>query len=238
MSDRLHVQPPIWPALAWSSAALIGVAIPAVVILLVSYAPPAEPTATTFNLSILGLILAIGVMGIGMIAGAISGRFLLGVSIAVITGVGLMLLGYALGLSEWPLKLPTCFALTIASISFAARGALFARSASDKGWLVAVAVVAGEAAIVATAAASPDLLPDWLLALLPAQWASIAIEAALTGGGAGFGIGSGLVGFTLFALAGTAAATLLVVRLWPRRLPYSVMFTTWLGCSALVWQAF
>jgi hypothetical protein len=73
-------------------------------------------------------------------------------------------------------------------------------------------------------------LPDWALALLPAQWATIAIQAALTGTAAP------AASAALFALAGTAAATLLVTRLWPRRWPYLVMFTTWLSLSALVWH--
>ena len=121
-------------------------------------------------------------------------------------------------------------ALIIASTSFAARGTLFARSAAQKGWWIAVAVVAGEAAVVATAAAMPGALPGWLLALLPAQWASMAIRSALIGPGTPAAI------VALFALGGTAAATLLVARLWPKRWPYLIMFTTWLGFSALVWQ--
>ncbi|QDH35237.1 hypothetical protein E2E27_13455 [Porphyrobacter sp. YT40] len=96
--------------------------------------------------------------------------------------------------------------------------------------MIAVFVVAGEAAILATAAARPEALPEWLLALLPAQWASMAIAGAWTG------MGAGLAGAALVALAGTAAATLLVARLWPRRWPYLVMFTAWLALSALVYE--
>ncbi|MEM8725022.1 MAG: hypothetical protein AAGE86_05820, partial [Pseudomonadota bacterium] len=85
---------------------------------------------------------------------------------------------------------------------------------------------------VATAWAEPAMLPDWLLALLPAQWASMAIQTALTG----TGTGTLAAGSALLALAGTAAATLLVVRLWPRRWPYLIMFTAWIGFSALVYH--
>ena len=84
--------------------------------------------------------------------------------------------------------------------------------------------------MVLTAAAMPGALPGWLLALLPAQWASAAIQTTLTTSGAGVALSE------LIALAGTAAATLLVAALWPRRWPYLVMFTTWLGLSALVWH--
>jgi hypothetical protein len=76
----------------------------------------------------------------------------------------------------------------------------------------------------------PGALPGWLLALLPAQWASMAIRSALIGPGTPAAIAA------LFALGGTAAATLLVARLWPKRWPYLIMFTTWLGFSALVWD--
>lgn len=81
-----------------------------------------------------------------------------------------------------------------------------------------------------TAAARPEALPDWLLELLPAQWASTAIEASLTGAE------EEAARACLIALGGTAAATLLVVWLWPRRWTYLIMFTAWLGLSALVWQ--
>jgi hypothetical protein len=136
----------------------------------------------------------------------------------------------ALGMPTLPHPLSIGLAVIVASISFAARGALFARTASDKGWLIAVSVVAGEAAVLFTASALPGALPDWLLVLLPAQWASVAIQTALTG------TGTRAASSALFALAGTAAATLLVAWLWPRRWPYLLMFTAWLGLSALVWH--
>lgn len=177
-----------------------------------------------------GPILATGLMGAGMIGAAAAGRLWTGLALALLTGLGLVVLGQVVGLLPPAHLLAIGFAIIIASISFAARGALFARSMADKGWWMAVAVVAGEAAIIATAAARPGDLPDWLLVLLPAQWASAAIKAAL-GGAETLAAGA-----PLLALGGTAAATLLVARLWPNRWPYLVMFTTWLALSALVWH--
>ncbi|MCR9179185.1 MAG: hypothetical protein NXH71_03005 [Erythrobacteraceae bacterium] len=224
-----HAQPPAWPFLAWLSAALAGVLAPALAMLLFVEAPAPAPLAL-----IGGPILALGLMGAGMIAAAAAGRLWIGVVLALLTGAGLILFAQALGMPRLAHPLSTGLALIIASISFAARGALFARSASDKGWLIAVAVVAGEAAILLTASAMPGTLPDWLLALLPAQWASTAIQTGLTG--IGIGIDTRAASSALLALAGTAAATLLVARLWPRRWPYLIMFTAWLGLSALVWH--
>ena len=220
-SAHSPAHPPAWPVLAWLSAGLAGVALPAAVMLLLAQAPLAASA---------GPILAVGLMGAGMIGAAAAGSLRIGVGLALLSGVGLIILARALGLSAAPAPVATGIALVVASVSFAARGALFARSAADKGWLVALAVVAGEAAMLVTAAAAPGAVPDWLLVLLPAQWASAAIHAALLGGG------TRAAGAVLFALAGTAAATLLVARLWPRRWPYLVMFTTWIAPSALVWH--
>jgi len=177
-----------------------------------------------------GPILAVGLMGVGMIGAAAAARLWIGVVLALLTGAALLALALALGMTLPSRPLSIGLAVIIASISFAARGALFARSASDKGWLIAVSVVAGEAAVLFTASALPGALPDWLLVLLPAQWASTAIQTALTG------TGTRAASSALFALAGTAAATLLVAWLWPRRWPYLVMFTAWLSLSALVWH--
>ena len=176
-----------------------------------------------------GPILAVGLMGIGMIAAAAAGRLLAGIVLALLAACCLIALALVLGLPSLPHPASSALAVIVASISFAARGALFARSAAEKGWLIAVGVVAGEAAIVATALAKPGSLPDWLLALLPAQWASTAIQTSLTG------TGTLAASSALLALAGTAAATLMVERLWPRRWPYLVMFTAWIALSALVW---
>lgn len=225
MTSPPHIQPPAWPYLAWLSAALAGIAGPALAILLIAHAPAPARLAT-----VCGPILAIGLMGAGMIGAAAAGRLWAGILLAVLTGTALIAFARALGMPSLPHSLSTGLAVVIASISFAARGALFARSASDKGWLVALAVVAGEAAILVTASALPGALPEWLLVLLPAQWARVAIQTSLSGAGA-FAASS-----ELLALAGTAAATLLVAGLWPRRWTYLIMFSAWLGLSALVWH--
>ncbi len=225
MKSSSHVQPPAWPFLAWLAVGLAGVAAPALAMLMQVGAPAPAPLALVG-----GPILAVGLMGTGMIAAAAAGRLWIGVVLALLTGAGLMVLARALGLPALPHPVSTALAISIASISFAARGRLFARSAGNKGWLIAVLVVAGEAAMLLTALARPGALPDWLLVLLPAQWATTAIQTALTG------TGTRAASSALLALAGTAAVTLLVARLWPSRWPYALMFTAWLGLSALVWH--
>lgn len=215
--------PPIWPRLAWGTAIVTGIVLP--VLALVLLANGAAPGALA---SLGGTIFAVGLMGMGMIAAAVAGSFTLGIGLALSSAAGLILLALVLGMPV-PLHLASLgFAMLVASLSFAARGALFARSAMDKGWWIALFVVAGEVAIVATALALPGALPDWLLALLPAQWASVAIQTALTG------TGTRAASSALIALFVTAAATLFVAAMWPRRWPYAVMFTTWLAASALV----
>jgi len=225
MASLFRTQTPAWPLMAWLAAGVAGVAAPALAMVLLARTSDAGLLAMAG-----GPILAIGLMGAGMIGAAAAGRFWIGVMLALLAGAGLMMLAHGLGMAPLPDMISTALALGIASVSFGARGALFARSAADKGWLIAVAVVMGEAAMVLTAAAMPGALPGWLLALLPAQWASAAIQTTLTNNGAGFAVSE------LIALAGTAAATLLVAFLWPRRWPYLAMFTTWLGLSALVWH--
>ena len=220
MKSQPPAQPPVWPYLAWLTVGLAGIAAPALALVLLANS----------SASLAGPVLAVGLMGAAMIAAAAAGSLWIGLLLALLAGAGLIGLAHMLGMPLPPRPFSTGLALAIASFSFAARGALFARSASDKGWLIAVAVVAGEAAILFTASAAPDALPDWLLVLLPAQWASAAIHATLTGAGAPGASAA------LLALAGTAAATLLVAWLWPRRWPYLVMFTAWLGFSALVWH--
>lgn len=208
---------------AWFITLLVGVAGPGLAMLWLGRG--------LVPLSVVGgPILAIGLMGVGMIGTAAVGRLGIGVVLALVAGAGLLAMARGLGMPSLSHPTSTALALTLASISFAARGALFARSADDRGWWIAVFVVAGEVSILLTALAMPDALPDWLLALLPAQWASVAIQTALTGSGAL------AAGSALLALGGTAAATLLVASLWPRRWPYLVMFTTWLCLSALVWH--
>nr|WP_233994248.1 hypothetical protein [Porphyrobacter sp. AAP60] len=221
-----HTQPRPWRLLPWLAVALGGVAAPGVALLMLADKAAPAPLA-----SVGGPIVAIGLMGAGMIAAAAAGRLWFGVLLALLTGAGLTVSAIALGMPGPPALLSTALAAIIAAISFAARGALFARSAAGKGWWVAVAVVAGEAAVLVTASAMPGALPDWLLALLPAQWASAAIQTSLAGGG------PAAANSELLALAGTAAATMLVARLWPRRWPYLIMFSVWLGLSALVWHS-
>lgn len=211
-----------WPG--WLAAAFTGCVLPVAALAWLARTPDAWP-------QVAAPLLAVGMMGAGMIGGATDGRLRVGGGLAAFTGAGLLLLAQGLGLAGSPALLPAAFAILLASISFAARGALFARSGGARGWWIALAVVAGEAAMLATAAAAPARLPGWLLALLPAQWASTGIAAALSGGG------TRAAGAPLLALAGTAMATLLVARLWPARWPYLVMFTTWLALSALVWQS-
>lgn len=179
---------------------------------------------------IAGPIIAVGIMAAGMIAAAAAGRFLVGLVLALINAAFLVLLARANGLPALADPMAGALAASIAGVSFAARGALFARSSGARGWWIALAVLAGEAAVLLTALAAPGAWPGWVLALLPAQWTAIAIESALTGA-----LGP-VANAALVALAATAAATLLVTRLWPRRWPYLVMFTTWLGVSAIVWE--
>lgn len=207
----------------WLTAALAGGVAPVAALLWLAGTPGGWP-------QVAGPLLAVSMMGAGMIGAATDGRLRVGVGLAAVTGAGLLVLARALGLAGGPDVLPAAFAILVASLSFAARGSLFARSGGARGWWIAVAVVAGEAAMLATAAAMPGSLPGWLLTLLPAQWASMGIGTALGGGG------TLAAGAPLLALAGTAAATLLVARLWPARWPYLVMFTTWLALSALVWN--
>jgi hypothetical protein len=205
------------PFLAWCVVVLAGGAAPVLAMLMLGDA-------------LAGPILALGLMGAGMIGAAAAGRLWIGLLLALLAGAGLVLLARALGMPGLPHPASTGLAFLVASFSFAARGSLFARSAADKGWWIAVFVVGGEAAMLGTALALPGALPDWLLVLLPAQWASMAIQAGFSG------TGMGAAGWALLALAGTGAVTLLVARLWPRRWPYLLMFTAWLGLSALVWH--
>jgi hypothetical protein len=209
------------PPVAWLVAVLAGILLPAAALLWLRDVPGPAPLAL-----IGGPILAVGLMGMGMIAAAAAGRLWIGVALALLAGVGLILLARLLGMPALPHPVSTGLAVVVATISFAARGSLFARAIPGHGWLMALFVVGGEAAMLYAAA----WLPAWLLVLLPAQWASTAIQTALTG------TGTRAASSALFALAGTAATTLVVARLWPRRWPYAIMFSAWLGLSALVWH--
>jgi hypothetical protein len=205
------------PLAAWIAVAIAG-----------SIAPAAA-LAIGGDARIAGPVLALGMMGTGMIAAAVSGRQWVGAALALLNAALLVLLARAVGLPGFRDPTAAGVAAIIASLSFAARGSLFARSAAPRGWWVALAVVAGEAAVLLTAIAMPGAWPLWVLALLPAQWATIAVQAALNGTLAP------VAAAALVALAGTAAATMFVTRLWPRRWTYIVMFTTWLALSAIVW---
>jgi len=210
--------------LAWLAVVLTAVALPIAGMMF------AASRGSVAQAPIVGAILSVSLMGAGMIGAAASGRLWVGVLVALVTGAGALFVGH--GLEVWPVGYPLSLMLVIviASVSFAVRGALFARSAGDKGWWIALGVVSGEAAMLATASALPGALPDGLLVLLPAQWANVALQNAFTGAGACAGSA------VLLALGGTAAATWIVIRLWPRRWPYLIMFTAWLGLSALVWH--
>jgi len=168
-------------------------------------------------------------MGIGIVGAATAGHFWIGVGMALLNAACLAALALTLGMPAPLNPVSTGLALVLASCSFAARGALFATTLARKGWLMALFVVAGEASVLLISYVFPGALPNWFLALLPAQWASVAIQSALTGTGT-------LVAMpALIALAGTAATTLLARKLWSHRWPYLLMFTTWLGLSALVY---
>ncbi|MFK8052445.1 MAG: hypothetical protein AB8F65_05685 [Woeseiaceae bacterium] len=210
------------PALAWCTAALTGVAAPVLAMLVLSAVSSPLILAS-------GSIFTLGLMGVGIIVAAITGHFWTGVLLALLNAACLVVLALGLGIPALLHPLSTALVMVIASASFAARGALFARNLSHRGWLMALFVVAGEASVLLIAFALPGLLPDWFLALLPAQWANIAIQTTLTGTDTFAAMP------VLVALAGTAATTLLAAKLWRYRWPYLLMFTAWLGLSALVY---
>lgn len=219
-------KPPIWPAAAWLTAFLISVAGPLTAVIIMARAELSAPP-----LGAVAAVLVLGMMGVAMIASAVTGRLWIGALLAGVNAVCLTLTCMAFDLLAHSISALFVVTVLAASISFAARGSLFALSASPGGWLVAFGVVAGEAAIVLTALFEPGVLPDWLLALLPAQWASIALQSAFFEGATAQALAS------IVALLGTAAATMFVTYMWPRRWTYGIMFTTWLALSAVVWSA-
>jgi Ca2+-transporting ATPase len=101
------------PPAAWLTAALAGFVIPALALLVLDGARGAA-----------GPVLAVGLMGAGMIAGAIAGRLWTGVALALLAGAGLTVL--ALGLcaalaviqgalsGDWPQALLAALALALA----------------------------------------------------------------------------------------------------------------------------
>ncbi len=211
-----------WPASSWTTMTLVGVAVPVLLMLVLSAAPSSLLLKS-------GPVFTLGLMGVGIIAASIIGYFWIGVLLALVNGAGLVVLAFALGMSTLAHPTSTGLAMVIASGSFAARGALFSKTLSRKGWLMALFVVTGEASVLLIASLWPGALPDLFLALLPAQWSSIAIQTALTGTGTLEALP------VLIALAGTAATTLLATKLYPRPWPYLLMFTAWLGLSAVVY---
>ena len=217
-------QPLAWRFPTACAVVLSGVAVPILAMLVLSQS--VSPVALAS-----GPIFTLGLMGVGIIAAAAIGNFWIGVLLALLNAACLIVLALSLGMPPLPHLFSIGLAMIIASFSFAARGALFARTLSHRGWLMALFVVAGEASVLLIASVWPGVLPNWFLALLPAQWASIAIQTALTGTGTVAAMS------VLLALAGTAATTLLAARLWLRRWPYLLMFTAWLGLSALVYYS-
>lgn len=210
------------PGPAWSTTVLTGIALP--VLILLSLAVTSSPLAPAG-----GPVFTLGLMGVGIIAAATAGRFWVGVFLGLLNAACLVGLAIAMGMPAPSYVASMALAMVVASFSFAARGALFSKTMTAKGWLMALFVVAGEASVLLIVATLPGLLPDWFLALLPAQWASIAIQSAISGAGAAAAIP------VLIALGGTATTTLLAARFWMKPWPYPLMFTTWLGLSALVY---
>ena len=210
------------PGPAWSTTVITGIALP--ILILLALAATSSPLAPAG-----GPVFTLGLMGVGIIAAATAGRFWVGVLLGLFNAACLVGLAIAMGMPAPSHVASTAFAMVVASFSFAARGALFSKTMTAKGWLMALFVVAGEASVLLIVATLPGLLPDWFLALLPAQWASIAIQSAINGAGAKAAVP------VLIALAGTAATTLLAARFWMKPWPYPLMFTTWLGLSALVY---
>ncbi|GAB5412619.1 MAG: hypothetical protein Cons2KO_02220 [Congregibacter sp.] len=215
-------KPASWPILPWSTSALVGVALPVLLILLLSDSPPSLTLA-------IAPILTLSLMGVGIIVAATTGFFAVGISLALLSAAGLLVLAVALGLPTFSHPVYIGSAMLVASASFTARGALFAKTLSYRGWLMALFVVAGEASVLLIVAVFPGVLPGWFLALLPAQWGSIAIQAAMTDPG------PSAAASALIALAGTALTTLLAARFWLHPWPYPLMFTVWLGLSAVVY---
>lgn len=222
--------PPIetarWPAAAWLTAFCISVIGPLAAILTMARAELSVPSSGA-----VAAVLVLGMMGVAMIGSAVTGRLGVGVVLAGVNAACLTVMCVAFDLLALGSLTLLAMTILVATVSFAARGSLFALSANPRGWLVAFGVVSGEAAIIFTALFEPEALPDWLLALLPAQWANIALQDAFSASLGAQALAS------IAALLGTAAATLFVTYQWPRRWTYAVMFTTWLALSAYVWSS-
>ncbi|MXO72826.1 hypothetical protein GRI99_14430 [Altererythrobacter buctensis] len=204
---------------------MAGIAVPAVALLLQVDAPAPAPLALVG-----GPILAVGLMGTAMIAAAIGGRLWAGALLALLTGVGLIYLAKALGMPPLPHPFSTGLAVIVTSFGFAAMGKFLARVSSARAWMTAAGLTAGQALVLLIAAAAPGLFPDWLLALVPAQWASVSIQTALTG------TGTRAASSALITLSGSAVVLLLAA--WLRRRPgwcVPVLLAAWIALAALVW---
>jgi hypothetical protein len=225
-SPKHKLASPLW---GWFYVALAGIAGPAFAMLLLVDRPAPAPLALEG-----GPILAAGLMGAAVFAAALTARFWIGFLLALLVGLGLIQFARALGMPPLPHPFSTGLAVIIASACFAALGAMIGRFASTrgmsgKGRSIALWAVVGQAAVLFLALALPGTLPEWLLALVPVQWASGAIQTALTG------TGTRAASSALFALGGVASGTLLAARLWPRRWPLLLLSAAWLGLSALAW---
>ena len=86
MTSLPPAQPPVWPLLAWLTVGLAGIAAPALALVLL-----ADPSACAPLASLAGPVLAVGLMGAGMIAAAVVGRFWIGVVLALIAGAVVVL---------------------------------------------------------------------------------------------------------------------------------------------------
>lgn len=218
-----------WPVPAWLFLALGAMLAPGLVMVLLADAPAPAPVALVG-----GPILGLALMAAGVMAASASRRFWIGFPLALLAGVGLIQFARALGMPVLPHPFSTGMAVIVSSFAFAAMGALLGRVAPVAAWRLAAFATAAMAAILAVAAAWPGTLPDVLLALLPAHWASVAIQTALTG------TGTRLASSALFALGGTGVAALLVRwlirRTSARAWPLWLMGAIWIGLSALVWQ--
>ena len=145
---------------AWFTTALTGVALPILILLALSIA--SSPLAKAG-----GPVLTLGLMGVGIIAASIIGKFWIGISLALLNAACLLVLAFALGMPAPAHPFAIGLAMVIASGSFAARGTLFSKTLSAKGWLMALFVVAGEASVVLIVSTLPGVLPEWFLALVP-----------------------------------------------------------------------
>jgi len=113
----------VGPPLAWGIAGLAGIVGPVAALMWLAGAAESTPL-----LAVAAPILAVGLMGTGMIAAAADGRLWVGIALALLAGLALIIFALALGMPALARPLSTALVFVMASLSFAARGALFARS--------------------------------------------------------------------------------------------------------------